>query len=141
MDIARINVLLNDSLGEADENQQPVEGSEVFNFFLVKIALKTNKVHEHAAEMIELLKGWPSESYGRSVPRLGEEINYITAGRILGDQTMAFMLFAFGKTLDWWYILDPFTMLGLEYDNPQGIQLALKGKVAVMGYQPAGIPA
>jgi len=136
MDIARIDTILVESLGEVDENQQPVEGNEVFNFFVMALALKTDKVHEHAMEMIELLKEWPSESWGQPVPPLGEEINYITAGGVLEDQRRAFMLFAFGKVMDWWDIMDPHTMLGMEYDDPQGRQLAGMGMVTIMGYRP-----
>ena len=136
MDIARIDAILVDSLGEVDDNQRPVEGSEVFNFFVIVLALKTSKVHEHAAEMVELLKEWPSESWGQPVPPLGEEISYLTAGGVLDDQRRAFMLFAFGKILDWWDIMDPHTMLGMEYDDPQGRSLAGMGMVAIMGYDP-----
>ncbi len=136
MDIARINAILVDSLGEVDEDQRPVEGSEVFNFFVMALALKTAKVHEHAAEMIELLKEWPSDSWGQPVPPLGEEINYLVAGGALGDQRRAFMLFAFGKIMGWWDILDPRTMLGMEYDDPHGRELAGMGMVAIMGYRP-----
>lgn len=64
MDIARVHAILIDSFGEVDEHQQPVEGSEVFDFFVTALATKTAKVHEHAAEMVELLKEWPSESWG-----------------------------------------------------------------------------
>lgn len=136
MDIARIHAILIDSLGEVDEHQQPVEGSEVFNFFVTALAMKTAKVHEHAAEMVELLKEWPSESWGSPVPALGEEINYLIAGGALEDQGRAFMLFAFGKIAGWWDILDPHTMLGMEYDDPMGRQLAGMGMVAIMGYRP-----
>lgn len=139
MDIARIDAILVDSLGEVNGKRQPVEGSEVFNFFVTTLALKTDKVHEHAAEMIELLKEWPSESWGQPVPPLGEEINYLTAGAVLDDQRRAFILFAFGKILGWWNILDPHTMLGMEYDDPQGRSLAGMGMVAIMGYSPAGV--
>jgi len=136
MDIARIDAILLDSLGETDRNLHPREGSEVFNFFVATVALKTDKVREHAAEMIELLKEWPSESWGQPVPPLGDEINYLVAGGALEDQGRAFMLFAFGKILDWWDIMDPHTMLKMEYDDPQGRELAGMGMVAIMGYRP-----
>lgn len=136
MDIARINEILVDSLGEVDENRQALPGSEVFNFFVMSLALKTEKVHEHAAEMAELMKDWPSESWGQPVPSLGEEINYLTAGGVLGDQGRAFMLFAFGKALKWWDIMDPHTMIGLDYDNPLGQQMAGMGFVSIVGFHP-----
>ncbi len=135
MDIARIDAILIDSLGGVDENQQPLEGSQVFDFVLIKLALKTEKVQEHAAEMIELLKDWPSKSWGQPVPPLGEEINYLTAGAVLDDQRRAFMLFAFGKALDWWDIMDP-TVLGMSSEDPLAQQMAGMGFVAIIGYRP-----
>jgi hypothetical protein len=135
LDIARIHTILADCAGEVDENERPIEGCELFNFFVVAFAMRTDKVHEHAAEMIELLKEWPSESWGQPVPPLGEEINYLIAGAVLDDQFRAFALFAFGKIADWWDILDPHTVFGMEYDDPQGYQLAGRGMVAITGYR------
>lgn len=139
MNIARIDAILADSLGEVGKKRRPIEGSEMFNFFVISLALKTDKVHEHAAEMIELLKEWPSESWGQPVPPLGKEINYLIAGGVLEDQRRAFRLFAFGKVLNWWNILDPHTILGMKYDDPIGQRLAGTGMVAIKGYRPAGI--
>lgn len=136
MDVARINAILADCAGEVDENQQPVEGSEIFNFFVVAFPLNTVKVHEYAAEMVELLKKWPDESWGYPVPPLGEEINYITAGAVLDDQLSGLALFAFGKIAGWWEILDAHTVLGMSYDDPMGRELADIGMVSIMGYHP-----
>ena len=137
MDIARIKAILVDSLGDVDQDQQPLEGSQLFNFFVTQFALKTDKVHEHAAEMIELLKEWPMESWGQPAPMLGEEISYIAAGAVLDDQTTALMLFAFGTVVDWWDIIDPHTALGLKYDDPQGLAIARRGMVMITGYRPS----
>lgn len=136
MDIKRITAILADSLGEVGEDQQPDAYSEVFDFFVVALTMNTNKVHEHASEMTELLKEWPSESWGQPVPPLGEEISYLTAGAVLGDQGRAFMLFAFGKILDWWDVMDPHSMLGMKYDDPLGHQLAGAGLISINGYRP-----
>lgn len=140
MNIARISAILADCAGEIDDDQQPGEGCELFNFFVVVFALRTEKVHEHAAEMIELLKDWPSESWGQPVPPLGNEISYIMAGGVLDDQARAFALFAFGKILGWWDIMDPHTMLKLDYDDPMAEQMARMGYIAIMGYNPS-VPA
>ncbi|MFY9227894.1 MAG: hypothetical protein WAO28_01010 [Candidatus Microsaccharimonas sp.] len=140
MNVARILEILFDSLGQVDENQNPLEGSEVVDVYMQPIALNVAKVHEYAAEMIELLKEWPSESWGQSVPPLGEEINYLIAGAVLDNQRHAFMLFAFGKLLDWWDIMDPHTMLGLAKDDPLGLQMAGSGFIAILGYRPT-VPA
>lgn len=136
MDIARIEAILADSLGSADDNGKPLQGCEVVDVFIMTIAYRTEKVHKHVAEMVELLKDWPSESWGQSVPPLGEEINYMTAGSALEDQRRALMLFAFGKLLDWWDILDPHTVLGLSKDDPMAQQMANMGMVSIMGYRP-----
>ncbi len=136
MDIARIEAILADSLGEVDDSKAPLPGSEVVDVFMMTIAYKTDKVREHAAEMVELLKSWPSESWGQPVPPLGNEINYMIAGGVLEDQRRALMLFAFGKLLNWWDILDPHTMLGLDKDDPLAQQMAGVGMVAISGYRP-----
>lgn len=136
MDIARIEAILADSLGEVNEAQVPFPDNEVIDVFMMSIAYKTQKVHEHAIEMVELLKDWPSESWGQPVPPLGKEINYMVAGRVLEDQRRAFMLFAFGKLLDWWDILDPHTVLGMDKNDPMAQQLAGAGMVSIMGYRP-----
>ena len=136
MNITRINAILVDSLGEVDGSQRPKPGSEAFNFFVVVLALRTAKVHEHASEMIRLLKDWPGEAYGQPVPSLGNEINYLVAGAVLESQQCAFMLFAFGKILDWWDILDPHTVLRMEYDNPQAREFVGKGMITIKGYRP-----
>lgn len=136
MDIDRITAILDDSFGEVGEGRQPAEGCELVRLFVVAVVLRTDKVRQHAAEMIELLKEWPSESWGQPVPPLGEEISYLTAGGVLGDQDRALRLFAFGKVLGWWEIRDPHTVLGVEYDDPHGRELAGMGMVYILGYQP-----
>jgi len=136
MNVARINEMLIDSLGKMHADRRPYEGNEVYNFFVVMVVLDTTKVQEHAAEMIELLKDWPNESWGHPIPPLGGEISYLMAGGVLGDQSMAFMLFAFGKILGWWDILDPHTVLNVPYDDSFGHHLVGAGMVSINGYRP-----
>ena len=69
------------------------------------------------------------------LPSLGQEISYLAAGVVLADQRRALMLFAFGKMLGWWDILDPQTMLGMPRDTPLGRMLAGTGMVSIMGYR------
>lgn len=137
MDVARINTILVDCIGKTDDNRQPVEGSVLFDFFAMMVAIKTAEVHKYEAEMIELLSDWPSESLGMPVPPLGEEIDYLTVGSILGDQACAFLLFAFGEVAEWWEILDPHTVLGMSYDNLFARGMVAMGMVAIKGYKPA----
>lgn len=137
MDIARIETILVDSLGEMSDDLVARPGSEVVDVFIASFAYRVEKVHEHATEMVELLKDWPTESFGQPIPALGEEISYKQAGRALDDQHRALMLFGFGKVLGWWDILDPYTVLGLDKTNPDAQEMANVGLVAISGYQPA----
>lgn len=139
MHVARIIDLLRDSLGQTDQAHEPVTGCEAVDVFMTTIVYNVEKARENAPEMIELLKEWPGESQGYPVPPLGEEISYIAAGAVLGDQYYAFMLFAYGKLLGWWEILDP-TILGLEKDDEMARLVASMGLISIMGYQPT-VPA
>lgn len=135
LDIDRIDAILVDCLGETDTAQNPLPGCELVDVYIMQLVYKTDKVHEYAAEMIELLKLWDVSATLVGLPSLGEEINYMAAGVILADQRRALMLFAFGKMLEWWDILDPQTMLGLPRDMPLGRMLAGAGMVSIMGYR------
>ena len=135
LDIARIDAILVDCLGDTDSAQNPLLGSELVDVYIMQLAYKTDKVHEHAAEMIELLKLWDVSATLVGLPSLGQEISYLAAGVVLADQRRALMLFAFGKMLGWWDILDPQTMLGMPRDTPLGRMLAGTGMVSIMGYR------
>lgn len=138
MDIARIHEILAICGGEVDAEDQPLPGTELVDVW-VQVALLPSKVREYEQEMIELLREWPDESWGQPVPPLGQEIDYITAGAVLGDQGRALILFAFGKLLGWWQIMDPHTMLGLSKDDELAKQMAGMGMIAIMGYSPARV--
>jgi len=135
MDVTRISAILVDCLGNKNADGSLEDGTELIDAWAV-IILWTEKVHEYEDEMVELLRDWPNTSWGQPVPPLGQEINYLQAGAILGDQGMAFMLFAFGKLLDWWQILEPCSVLGLAKDDPLAQQMAGSGMVAISGYKP-----
>lgn len=62
MDVARVLEILRDCIGSVNENKVPTEGCEVVDVWVL-VALKTAKVHEHEAEMIKLLKDWPTEAW------------------------------------------------------------------------------
>lgn len=136
MDVARIIEILEDSIVQVDDQAGPPEGTQMFDLYMVMVPLETQKVQEYAAEMIALLREWPDTSYGYPVPRLGQEIDYITAGAVLGDQGCAFMLFAFGLALEWWDLLDPRTVLNLDKESELGMLMAGKGMIAVFDYRP-----
>lgn len=135
MHVARIIEILEDCLSKTDENGRPAPSNEVVDVW-VEFTLNADKAREYESEMVELLKAWPSESWGVTVPRLGEEINYLIAGSVLRGQYRAFLLFAYGKLLGWWTILDPRTMLGMDKHNELAQEMAHSGLVSVFGYQP-----
>jgi len=136
MNVERVLELLRDCVGEVDDDKKPLPGTELVDVWML-IAMKPEKVRQHEAEMIGLLNEWPSVSWGQPVPPLGEEINYITAGAVLGSQGTAFLLFAFGKLLGWWQILDPASMLGLDKNDSLANEMARKGMIAIQGYKPS----
>lgn len=135
MDTVRINQILLDCHVGVTEAQELPPGVEVVDVFMM-VPLDVEKVRGHAKEMIELLKEWPSESWGVPVPPLGEEISYRIAGAVLDSQSRAFMFFALGKLLEWWDILDPCTMLGLEKTDEAAQKLAADGFISIAGYRP-----
>jgi|GEM_PF-1722937 len=136
MNVARINEMLFECLGQIDANQQPLEGSVIIDLYLQPIALNVAKVRSHSAEMIALLRDWPTTSFGINVPALGEEISYTLAGAVLHNQIHAFILFAYGKQLGWWEILDPNTVFGYDKHDPVGQDLARSGMISISGYLP-----
>ena len=135
MDTVRINLILLDCHEDVTEGQELPPGVEVVDIFMM-VPLDVEKVRGYAAEMIELLEAWPNETFGAPVPPLGEEISYIIAGAVLGSQNQAFMLFAFGKLLGWWDILNPCTVLGLEKTDATARELAGAGFISISGYRP-----
>lgn len=135
MDVVRIKAILGECFGELDDHQHPLPGTELVDVWR-KVPLKTERVHENAAEMIELLKDWPSVSMGKTIPPLGENINYLIASAVLNNVQLAFALFAFGKLLDWWDLLDPRSLYGLETWEVTARELAGAGMVLISGFRP-----
>lgn len=136
MDVKRIHEILGACAGSVDGRGNPLPGTEVVDVWY-DVALKPDAVREHADEMAEILKDWPAESWGVPVPALGMELVYLTVGGILGSQTDALALFAFGKLLNWWDVLDPGSMLGLAKDDPDGKYMAGMGMISIMGWRVA----
>ena len=138
MNITRIHEILVLCGGKLDAEGQPLPATELVDVWL-QVALLPNEVRKHEQEMIDLLCEWPEESWGQPVRPLGQEIDYITAGGVLGDQGRALILFAFGKLLGWWEIMDPHTMLSLSKDDELAKQMVGMGMIAIMGYSPARV--
>jgi len=139
MNIARVSTILNECIGCADEDGITSLGVETVDVWMM-VSLKTNKVHEYKQEMIKLLKHWPSDDSRQSVPSLGDKISYLQVSELLGSQKFAFLLFAFGKMLNWWTVIDP-RSFGFSKDESYAHELFGMGFVSIKGYKPGGIAA
>lgn len=135
MDTESISGILRSCIGEVDEMSGiPELGAETIDIFAL-VTLKTNEVHNHKQDIIELLKDWPKEISGQPVPQLGEAISYFEAGNVLGSRKDALLLFAFGKILDWWSVASPH-MYALKRGYKLADEMFSMGFVIIVGYTP-----
>lgn len=139
LNTARIIEILHGCFGKVDDDKNPLEGSRMVDVWMFRIVLDETKVRAAEPEMIELLKQWPSHYGGAKTPSLGEEIDYIQAGAVLGDQQNALWLFAFGMVLGWWVLMTPTNMLGVPHGTEMAAKMVSFGMLAVRGYRPNGI--
>jgi len=96
------------------------------HFILVAVSMK--KAMEHKDELKALLAGigWLGKR---------QEVSYIEAGGEIGDQGLAFLLFALGEALSFWKVLTPRRVLGA--DIPQDVADLLAGRGLVTANQAA----
>lgn len=85
---------------------------EAVDCHFIVVGVNKAKALERKAELIEILRNWPDEFQGFPIPRLGEELTYITVGAVVGSQGGAFLLFALGQVLGFWKVLTPEIVLG-----------------------------
>lgn len=90
---------------------------------LVQVDLALAKKHEQ--EVLSLAK----EALPERI--LANGANYLEVGELLGDEAMAFKLFAFGRAMNWWEIVLP-EMLGVDDEN-LALELAGNGLVMITG--------
>jgi hypothetical protein len=92
------------------------------------IGVDKTLAEKNRAELISILKTYPNPS------RLAQGPSYIEVGAEIGDQGMAFQLFALGKVLGLWKVITPadFGMKGDEARDAAG-----KGFVMMTGYKVA----
>lgn len=138
MDVRRITQILDECAGEVGRNGDALPGTQLVDVWEI-IPLNTAKVREHEQEMIRILQDWPMEHQGHYMPPLGGEVSYLITGLILGDKALAFRLFAYGKLLNWWAVIDPRGMLNVTRDDETAKDLVEIGWVSILGYAP--IPA
>ncbi len=100
------------------------------HFVVVVVDKPTAK--KYRDEVLDILKDWPSESWGQAVSKLEEGPSYIVVGGVLGDQGSAFLLFALGQVLGFWNVVTP-KSLGIT--GPEADEVAGLGLVMIDGFK------
>ncbi len=111
---------------------QTNDGIEKVDCHFITVGVDKAKAEAHKAELVAILKEWPSEAWGSPVPKLEEGPSYIHVGGVIGDQGAAFQLFALGKVLGLWDIVTP-AKFGIT--GPEASQMAGNGFVMMSGFR------
>lgn len=100
---------------------------EKVDMVFVKVGVDKQAAEKIKDELISILNEYPEPE------RIAGGPSYIEVGGIIGDQGMAFQLFAVGKVLGLWSVITPAT-LGIT-DEEQVKQLAGSGMIMMSGYK------
>jgi hypothetical protein len=99
----------------------------VVDCHFISIGVDKAKAETHRSDFVEMLAAYEKQSPGR----LRGGPSYIEVGAEIGDQTLAFGLFAVGEALDLWKVVTP-ARLGMQ--GPLADQMAGRGFVMMSGY-------
>lgn len=110
------------------ETDPAFDGFEKVDLFFVTIAVDKAKAEDCRADLIAYLDAFPDKAMLAGGP------SYIAIGGVLGDQGLAFELFALGKVLGLWTIITPERM-GATGETAQ--RMAGAGYIMASGYRPA----
>ena len=108
-------------------HESEVNNLEKIDCHFIVVGVEKATTEKYRQELIDILNEYPD------MELLKNEASYIHVGAEIGDQGMAFKLFAVGDVLGLWQILTPAKM-GIT--GPLGDQLAGAGFVTIMGYKP-----
>ncbi len=97
----------------------------------IMVAVREKRALQLKGELEKLLTEWTEWPQDR-------EVSYIEAGALLGDQTLAFQLFALGEVCGLWKVLTPQVVLGDHVDQKMKDELAGRGLITVRREQ-AGV--
>ena len=125
---SRVGALLRDCTGDVNDTGEAPEGTEVVDCHVL-VAIDQAKAEQHREELVELLEQWPTEAWGQPTSPLSTGPSYIAAGAVLGDQTLAFIMFAVGKVLGLWGVITPKTLglTGTEAGQAAGNGFVMMG--------------
>src|ERR1700733_2312134 len=107
--------------------EAPPELERIDMEFLV-IGVDKAKAEARRSEFVDVMQGYPD------LERLAGGPSYIEVGAEIGDQGVAFQLFALGKTLGMWDVITP---AKLGFSGEEAKQMAGAGFVMMTGYKVA----
>jgi len=93
----------------------------------IVVGVDKDKANERRQDLIDILNEYPNPERLKGGP------SYIEVGAEVGDQGMAFKLFAVGQVLGFWDIITPARM-GIT--GPMADQMAGQGFVMITGFNP-----
>lgn len=109
------------------EDEFRKEGFEKVDLCLLTVAVQKLKAEEFRDEVREIMASYPD------LEQLASGPSYIHVGAVLGDQEIAFRLFALGKVLGLWDIITPVTF---RFPPEAAKEAARLGYVMITGYKP-----
>ena len=109
-------------------HKNEVSGVEKVDMEFLVIGVDKAKAESHKAELIAILNTYPDPE------RLAGGPSYIEVGAEIGDQGMAFQLFAIGKVLGLWDVMTP---ASLGFKGEEAREMAGRGFVMMTGYRKA----
>jgi hypothetical protein len=122
--VGPLQVTTIDAMPHADDLKINENFEKVDMEFLF-IGVDKRKAAQHKDELLAILATYPHQE------RLAAGLSYIEIGAEIGDQGMAFQLFAVGKVLGFWGIISPVT---LGFEGEKARILAGSGFIMTSGF-------
>lgn len=154
MDLDRLYKILDDTTSQLRKGEEVTEHkvgnlqvTEIFamtheseakvgvkvDMHFITILVDKEKAEKYKAELVQILKDWPSEVWEQEIPKLEQGPSYIHVGGVLGDQGLALQLFALGKVLGLWKVITP---KNLGITGSRADEIAGSGFIMIEGYRP-----
>ena len=108
-------------------HESEVNNLEKIDCHFIVVGVEKATTEKYRQELIDILNEYPN------MERLKGGPSYIEVGAEIGDQGMAFKLFAAGQVLGFWQVMTPARM-GIT--GPMADQMAGQGFVLITGYKP-----
>lgn len=89
---------------------------EKVDYLFLKVGVDKAKAAMYRKEFVAILKDWPAEINGASVPKLQKGLTYLQVAEVIGDKEAALHLLAFGKVLGLWTMITPEKVAPVDSD-------------------------